>query len=156
MTAILRSVVLMPGCGRRVRLPDRGAEATFKVGGEETDGRLAIVESAPAPGARGLPPHRHRRSDEVLYVLEGEVTIRVERRTVKAAAGTFVFVPHGTVHAFSNPGPAAARVLVVFAPAGLEQFLEETAATFSAGGRAPEPRRLAALRKQHDTEIVGR
>ncbi len=168
MTASLRSVVVMPGDGRRVRLPDRGAEATFKVAGDETGGRLAIVESALAPGAPGLPPHRHRRSDEALYVLEGELAVRVGRRTVQAPAGSFIFVPRGTVHAFSNPGPAAARALVIFAPAGLEQFLEETAELYrrdrsrgsaeerrSGISRSPDPPRLAALRKQHDTEIVG-
>ncbi len=169
MTASLRSVVVMPGGGRRVRLPDRGAEATFKVAGDETGGRLAIVESAPAPGAPGLPPHRHRRSDEALYVLEGELAVRVGRRTVQAPAGSFIFIPRGTVHAFSNPGPAAARVLVIFAPAGLEQFLEETAELYrrdrsrgsaeeeqrSGVSRAPDPPRLAALRNRHDTEIVG-
>jgi len=154
MAAAGRSVVLMPGHGRRIPLADRGSEVTIKATGDETGGRLAVVESAPAPGAPGLPPHRHRRSDEALYVVEGEVDIRVGGQMVRAAAGSFVFVPRGTVHAFSNPGPAAARVLVVFVPAGLEQFLEDTAAAFPAGGPPPDARRLAEIRRRHDTALA--
>lgn len=154
MAAAGRTVVLMPGDGRRIRLPDRGSEVTFKAAGSDTGGRLAVVESAPAPGGPGFPPHRHRLADEALYVLEGEVAIRVGARAVRAAAGSFVFVPRGTVHAFSNPGPTPARVLIIFLPAGLEQFLEETAAAFRAGGQLPDPRRLAEIRQRHDTELV--
>ncbi len=153
MTAGPRPIVLMPGAGRQIALPDRGAVATLKAVGHDTGGRLSVVESAPQPGAPGLALHRHRRSDEALYVLEGVVTVRVGDRTASAPAGSFIFIPRGIAHMFRNPGPQAARVLVLFAPAGLERFLEETAAAF-AGGAAPDASVLGEIRSKHDTEVV--
>lgn len=147
-------IFLMSGEGQTISLPDRGARAAFKATGEDTGGRFAIVESCPAPGAPGLPGHRHRRSDEALYVLEGQVVIRLGDRTLNAPAGSFAFIPRGTVHMFRNPGPLPARVLVIFVPAGLERFLEETAAAFATSGGAPAPSVLEEIRANHDTELV--
>lgn len=148
------SVFLTPGAGRRIALPDRGASATLKAVGSDTGGRLAVVESAPAPGAPGLAMHRHHRSDEALYILEGTVTVRLGARTVRAPAGSFVFVPRDTSHMFWNPGPGPARVLVIFAPAGVERFLEETAAAFAAAQGSPDPATLCEIRTKYDTELV--
>jgi len=154
MTRDGAGLVLMPSGGERIDLPDRGARARLLAVGEDTEGRLAVVESAPAPGAPGLPPHRHRNSDEALYVLEGKVRIRLSGRTVDAPAGSFAFIPRGTVHAFWNPGVAPARVLVIFTPAGLERYLKATAEAFAARG-APDPDTLRAIRARHDTEFEG-
>ncbi|HKV44128.1 MAG TPA: cupin domain-containing protein [bacterium] len=149
-----RSIVLMPGEGKTLFLADRGATATLKVVAGETRGQFSVVESAPMPGAPGLGRHRHRRSDEALYVLAGAVTARVGERTVQAPAGSFVFIPRGTPHMFWNPGPQPARVLVIFAPAGLERFLEETAEASRESGRPPDAATLAAIRRKHNTELV--
>ncbi len=148
-------LLLMPGEGRQLSLPDRGAIVTLKAIGGDTGGQFSVVESAPAPEAPGLPMHRHHRSDEALYILEGAVTVRVGDRLETVAAGSFVFIPRGTAHMFWNPGPHAARVLVIFAPAGVERFLEETAEAFAAASGQPDPGLLHEIRTKHDTEMVG-
>jgi mannose-6-phosphate isomerase-like protein (cupin superfamily) len=99
--------------------------------------------------------HRHHRSDEALYVLEGTVTVCVGEHTASAPAGSFILISRGTAHMFWNPGPAAARVLVIFGPAGVERFLEETAEAFAAALGQPDPGLLHEIRTKHDTEIVG-
>lgn len=147
-------LIVMPGAGPQLALPDRGAVATLKAAGRDTGGRLAVVESVPAPGAPGLSMHRHRRSDETLYILGGEVTVRAGDRVEQVAAGSFVFIPRGTAHMFWNPGPGAARVLVIFTPAGVERVLEETAAAFAAGAGRPDPGRLHEIRTAYDIEMV--
>ena len=144
--------VLKPGEGERVMLRDRGALASIKADGAGTAGGFALIESLPAPGAPGLAPHRHRRSDEALYVLEGRVRARIGEETVDAAAGTFIFIPRGTVHAFANAGTEPARVLVLFVPAGLEQYLRDTAAAYTTG--VPDAAEIAALRRRHDVEMA--
>lgn len=40
--------------------------------------------------------------------------------------GDFVNVPRGTQQRFHNAGAAAARVILTFSPAGIEQFFAET------------------------------
>ena len=147
-------ILLLPGAGRQLSLPDRGAVATLKAVGGDTRGQFSVVESAPDPGAPGLAMHRHRRSDEALYVLEGEVTVRIAGRRDTIAAGSFVFIPRGVAHMFWNPGPNRARVLVIFAPAGVERFLEETAGAFAGASGVPDPSLLRAIGKKNDTEMV--
>ncbi|HLW60502.1 MAG TPA: cupin domain-containing protein [bacterium] len=140
--------------GRRSCSPTGERRPRSKAGAGETRGRFSVVESAPIPGAPELGRHRHRLSDEALYVLEGTVAARVGERTVRAPAGSFVFIPRGTPHMFWNPGPHPARVLVIFAPAGLERFLEETAEAPRESGRPPEAGTLAAIRRRHDIELL--
>ncbi len=155
MSTAKDSIILMPGAGRQIALPDRDAVATLKAVGGDTGGQFSVVESVPAPGAPGLPMHRHHRSGEALYILEGTVTVRVGDRMEKVAAGSFVFIPRCTAHMFWNPGPRAARVLVIFAPAGVERFLEETAEAFAAARGQPDPGLLHEIRTKFDTEMVG-
>jgi oxalate decarboxylase/phosphoglucose isomerase-like protein (cupin superfamily) len=40
-------------------------------------------------------------------------------------AGSFVLIPRGTVHTFWNAGSTPAKLLVIFSPAGFEQFFVE-------------------------------
>jgi quercetin dioxygenase-like cupin family protein len=141
-----------PESGERLALRDRGAVAHIKADAAATGGAFALVESVPAAGEPGLPAHVHRRSDEALYVLEGRVRVRLGDTTSEAGAGTFIFVPRGTIHAFANAGAAPARVLVLFVPAGLEQYLREAAAAYAAG--APSETAIAALRRRHDVEMA--
>jgi hypothetical protein len=58
-----------------------------------------------------------------MYVLEGELVLRIGDERHTAPAGTFAFVPRETVHGFHNAGTVTAALLVVHHPAGFEQFL---------------------------------
>jgi mannose-6-phosphate isomerase-like protein (cupin superfamily) len=40
----------------------------------------------------------------MFYVLEGTLTMRLGDETTELPAGSFVCVPPGVVHTFSNPG----------------------------------------------------
>ncbi|MGQ0568189.1 MAG: cupin domain-containing protein, partial [Armatimonadota bacterium] len=69
--------------------------------------------------------HIHLDEDEAFYVLEGRLSYQLGSRHAEASAGSLVFIPRGTVHAFSNIGPQPARLLFILAPAGFEHFFEE-------------------------------
>lgn len=56
--------------------------------------------------------HRHPDSEEVFYVLEGELELVLDDSTVHLAAGDLYVVPRGTYHRPVAPG-AGARVLLV-------------------------------------------
>jgi uncharacterized RmlC-like cupin family protein len=61
-------------------------------------------------------------------VLEGSLRFRIGEELSSAPAGSFVFVPRGTPHAFENNGAAPARILVLFTPSGMEAFFDRFAA----------------------------
>lgn len=114
-----------------VRQPDQGRAIgvvgdiyRFLVTGAETDGRYATIEATVLPGG-GPPPHVHSREDETFYVLEGEITFRIGDESVVAKPGTFVHMPIGQPRAFKNETDRAAKMLISFAPAGLEDYFFE-------------------------------
>lgn len=96
---------------------------TFLVSTEETNGAFATLEKIIRP-QNGPPPHIHHNNDETLYVMEGTFSFLVGEQTVKAETGTFVYVPRGTVHTFTNIGATAGRLLVTVTPSGFEKYFE--------------------------------
>ncbi len=110
----------------------------FLATSEETGGRYSMFEATVLPGG-GPPPHIHRREDETFYVLEGEITFQVgdERRVAKP--GTFVHMPIGNLHAFKNETNQPAKMLISFAPAGLEEMFFEVGKDLAEGETPDEP-----------------
>ena len=128
--------ILFCGPGEGHPIPGR-EEVVLKATGADTGGAVAFLEATTAPGD-GPAPHVHHDNDELFYVLEGQMRFRVGERTVEAPAGTFLFVPRGTVHAARNVGLEPARLLAAYVPAGPEREMEAFAQA------APEERdRLA-------------
>ena len=119
------AVSVQPGEGTSVRGPV-GGPLTFKVRGEQSDGRLTALENVIPPG-EGPPLHRHANEDETWQVLEGELRFRLGDDISRAPAGTFVFVPRGVAHCFQNVGNVPARILVIFTPSGMERFFDRFA-----------------------------
>jgi quercetin dioxygenase-like cupin family protein len=117
--------IVRPGDGRTIQGP-AGGPLAFKVRGDETEGELTVFENVIAPGD-GPPAHLHEAQDESWYVLDGMLRFRLDSALEEAPAGSFVFVPRGTVHCFQNVGEDPARILVIFNPAGMEPFFEQFA-----------------------------
>jgi quercetin dioxygenase-like cupin family protein len=107
------------------------------------------------PTQGGPPPHRHSREDEAFYVLDGELDFEVDGRAIRAAAGSWVTLPRGTLHAFRNTGQSPARMLIVVNPSGLEKFFAEVGHE-AAGRSSPPPTdvgKLLALAPKYGLEI---
>ena len=98
-----------PGHGEKHALG--GSSVSVKAGSEQTAGSFYCGEVELEPGFPGPPPHVHDRLHDMFYVLEGALTMRVGDAELEAPAGTFVCVPPGVVHTFSNPGAARVRFL---------------------------------------------
>lgn len=111
-------VVVPPGGGSALAV--RGADVRIKAGIDETGPELTVAESS-EPEGFGPAPHRHRDSIEAFYVLDGHYTFTADGEEVAAEAGTFVLVPKGVTHRYVV-GPGPGRLLIFFAPAGLERF----------------------------------
>ena len=119
----------------------------FLATGAETDGRYALWEAFVAPDA-GPPPHIHTREVEAFYMLEGRVAIYVAGQRRELTAGQFAHVPIGTLHTFKNETAQPARMLILVAPAGLEQMFFEVGQAVDEGTQTaplPSPEELARL-----------
>lgn len=97
------------------------------LGGEATAGQLSLVELQGLPGS-GPGPHIDPWL-ESFYVLEGELTFRVEEdgavHELVARGGDAVSIPTGVGHAFSVTGSEPARYLIASAPAGIDAFFAD-------------------------------
>jgi mannose-6-phosphate isomerase-like protein (cupin superfamily) len=78
---------------------------------------FGIIDIAPG---RHLETHVHPDEDDAFYILEGELTFELEDGEVAAPPGTFVLVPPGVRHAFTNHGEAPVRMFNIHAPAGFD------------------------------------
>jgi quercetin dioxygenase-like cupin family protein len=122
------ALLLPPGDGQRIENP-LGGHIVFKARAAQTAGSLTVFEAVNPPG-QGPPYHVHDGLDEVIYVLDGTLRVRLDAKVEDAPAGSFVFIPRGVPHTWDGRGEPV-RFLAVLAPAGLEEFFENTAA---AGG----------------------
>lgn len=99
-----------------------GSSVIEHLGGEQTSGKIALLEFRIEPGYPVPPPHIHEREDELTYVIQGalEVTIGDETRTIRA--GESIFKPRGVPHAFAIVGEETVRFLETITPAGFERY----------------------------------
>ena len=130
------------------------------VAGEETDGRLSLVEGLLPPDAM-TPLHVLPRANQILHVLEGELTAYLPGVERILRSGDSMLQPAGVPQTHRVTSAEPARVLAINAPAGFEGFFIET-------GRPaerlvlpqPEPMpsdlgALAAIAAKHGIELLG-
>ena len=135
-----------PGGGRSVWF--NGGLVTFYALGEDTGGAFTLFEEAVAPQDKALP-HLHHGEDQAFYVLEGEHEFVCAGRAFAAGAGSFVYVPRGTVHSYENVGAELGRILILSTPAGgTERIFFDLGEPAAEGSPPPstEPLDLKAFR----------
>jgi len=142
--------VIRPGDGPAIPGPV-GGSARILAGTASTAGSFAAIENV-IPVRQGPPLHVHAREDEMWFVLEGRLRFRAGEDLLDAPTGSFVFVPRGTAHCFQNVGDIDARILVMFAPSGMERFFEEHA-TLPTG--PPDPEAYRAIAERNWMSVAG-
>jgi mannose-6-phosphate isomerase-like protein (cupin superfamily) len=65
----------------------------------------------------GLAAHAHADLDEMLYVVAGEGTVKVEGQSKMVAAGSLTIIPHGQAHAIDRRGKNPLMLLSVLSGA---------------------------------------
>jgi quercetin dioxygenase-like cupin family protein len=104
--------------------------------GSTTEHRLGAGEITIAPNTtQGPIPHRHAEHDEGFYVVSGTPRFTVGEDSYDGAPGTFVMIPPGVPHTFSNPGDTPAVLLNTFTPDLYVQYFRDLR-DMIAGGRS--------------------
>ena len=131
----------------------------FLVTGENTNGKYAIWEAIVPPGG-GPPPHVHSREEEGFHILEGEITLQAGDERIVATAGMFVNIPIGLTHSFKNESSQPAKMLILVAPAGLENMFLEVGVPLPDGSTTALPpkqeeiAKLLAIAPKYGVEIL--
>jgi len=126
----------------------RGRTTTIiKAGADHTDGQLAVYETTLPLDAAGPPPHLHRNTAELFFVLDGIIEISLDGERALLEPGACAFAPPGVVHTFANEGETEARCLTIGGPAGVEAFIRGAVHAHA------DVSALAELGLRHDTYL---
>jgi quercetin dioxygenase-like cupin family protein len=147
-----KGFVVPPGQGTMWEM-DPGRSAVLKMLTRETAGSVMIFEEV-APAAADTPMHTHDASDEIAYVLSGEITFKIGDEMTVGGVGTWAFVPRGVAHAWKNTGTEPGRVLFLYTPAKAGGFFEE-AAEINRPFSAMSDQEIAQAFQRHGWAVVG-
>ncbi|WP_159470413.1 cupin domain-containing protein [Dyadobacter sp. 3J3] len=101
-----------------------GTNLTIVVDEIETDGKYDLIDGI-VPACVETPLHLHTKYSEAIYVLEGELTVYLENRTLVLKPGDSVFIPRGAQHVVAASGATNARALTVASPSGFAELIRQ-------------------------------
>ncbi len=67
------------------------------------------------PGQDAGPEETHA-ADQIIYIVDGRATVRVDGVEHDVGPGACVLIPAGARHHVTNPGPGALFFLTIYAP----------------------------------------
>jgi quercetin dioxygenase-like cupin family protein len=149
----MKPVFHRPGNGETHQMGP--SQIVIKAASEHTEGKFFLSESTIAPGFPGPPPHVHDELHDMFYVLDGALTMRLGDEEVIAEPGTFVCVPPGVVHTFSNRSDAPVRFLNFNTPGGWERYMRELVAAAREAGGQLSSEEIGRIASRHDFRAAG-
>lgn len=139
-----------------------GDTYTILLSGEETAGRMCLIDMYVPPGG-GPGPHRHD-FEETYTITDGELEMTFRDETITAKAGETINIPANAPHMFTNATNQPARTLCTCVPAGQDEFfrsvgipVDNRTATpdIDEATRNEQLEKAAMLAPKYDTELLG-
>ena len=121
-------IVVPPSSGRALQF----LEVTHKLTPQQTNSGYYLFEYEFDPES-GNHLHVHRHEDEIVYVLEGTIEVRLGDQKLQAVAGGVAYLPKQIPHALYNSLKTRSRYLGMATPGGMENFFDELATAQDAG-----------------------
>jgi quercetin dioxygenase-like cupin family protein len=105
-----------------------GNKVEIRLSCAETGGSSFVFENT-IPVGDGVPPHVHQREDEIVQILEGELEVFLDGKTLHAGTGDIANFPRLVAHGFRNVSAAPVRTLFIVTPGeNFENFFRELSA----------------------------
>ena len=146
-----KGFVVSAGEGTHLDMGEPGRSAALKLLGHETNASIMMFEETAPVGTKSTL-HLHHDSDEVAWVLAGEITFRIGDEVTVGGPGTCAFFPRNVPHAWKSTGTETGRVLFLYTPAVAGGYIEALADR--AGGPIDEAER-SAIRERYRWELLG-
>ncbi len=145
-----KGLVVPAGGGTHLDMGAPGRFAALKLLGHETNDSIMMFEETLPAGTKSLF-HLHRDSDEVAWVIEGEITFKIGDDVSVGGPGTCAFFPRNVPHAWKNRGRDTGRVLFLYTPASAGRYVEDLPKI----RQVDDPQELAKVRERYHWEVVG-
>ena len=88
----------------------------------------------------------------MFYVLDGTLTMRLGDEATELRDGSFVCVPPGVVHTFSNRSEMPVRFLNFNTPAGWENYMRDLDAGLAKG--TPSQEEIGQIASRYDFRVA--
>lgn len=100
---------------------ENGFTSWYKVGAISTGATQLYVGTGIVPPGAGTPMHLHEVDEEVLYVLDGEITLTLNDEVHTIGKGGTAFIPPGTWMKVENLSDEPANVLGILPRGDVER-----------------------------------
>jgi quercetin dioxygenase-like cupin family protein len=147
-----RGIVVQPGEGPVANYTP-GRSIVLKLLGAATGDSIMLFEQTIPAGTKSTF-HLHYDSDEVAYVLSGEVTFLIGDEVTVGGPGTCAFMPRGVPHAWKSTSAETGRVVFLYTPAKAGGLIEEQQRT-GRGFSSMSERERAECMERHGWELLG-
>ena len=145
-----KGFVVPAGGGAHLDMGAPGRFAVLKLLGHETNESIMMFEETLPAGTKSLF-HLHRDSDEVAWVIEGEITFKIGDEVSVGGPGTCAFFPRNVPHAWKNSGSDTGRVLFLYTPASAGRYVADLPKI----RQVDDAQELAKVRERYHWEVVG-
>ena len=134
-------IAIAPGSGKVLKF----LGVTHKLTRAQNGGGYYLFESEFDPlGGNSL--HVHRYEDEVVYVVEGEIEVRLADQSLRAVRGGVMHLPKNIPHALHNPLKTTLNIVAIAIPGGMEDYFDEMEAVLENGSMDDETHRSISLK----------
>jgi quercetin dioxygenase-like cupin family protein len=100
-----------------------GIDFKIVLSGDETDGKYSLLElHFSTEKENEIPLHLHSRETLVIYILEGTFSFKYGNEKIDGNQGTVLKFERDIPHSYRITGKDPGRLLILFLPAGFENF----------------------------------
>lgn len=128
-----------------------GDPMNIKLSGAETGGQYVWVEQPELTPGTGIPPHVHRKEDEVFKVTKGKIEFMIGEEKVVLGPGDIAYAPKNVPHAWKVVSEEPAGLQMSAYPAGIENLFRKLS-ELPAG--PPDFEKVVKLSKEHSIEFL--
>jgi quercetin dioxygenase-like cupin family protein len=103
-----------------------GITYTIILTGENNDGNYSIIEIEFSSGKeKEIPLHKHTKENIIIYVIEGKFLIQNGNENINAIPGMILKLEKNIEHSYEKLGKDKGKLLVLFEPAGFENYFRD-------------------------------
>lgn len=125
-------IISPPSKGRLYKLGAKeNTEVLFKADGEEVASQYAITEWWMEKGGPGPDPHVHENNDELIYVIQGPVSVLIDTKWEELETGGLAVIPKGTTHTFANKSDQRVGMLNIVVGSAYEAMMPQITQFFA-------------------------
>jgi mannose-6-phosphate isomerase-like protein (cupin superfamily) len=144
---------------RRVRRPRParpGALGAFIIKVDEKNGgsKDLWMGYEDIPPGRGIPPHHHPYSGEILFIQRGTGMASLGSRQAAVGPGATIYIPENTRVSLRNTGAEPLTLAFIFAHPGIGEYFRETSVLEGDSAKPISEEELGAIRARHREHIT--